>query len=217
MSEQTHGSDSLPEFPNLDWLRKQARRRLNELRKTDPSVKLADAQFDLSKQYGFTSWRALKTYVDSLTIDGQLFAAAREGNVNTLKTLLDKYPDKLYARAKPYEWTLLHTAAQKGHFAAVDLLLKRGLDVNTREEGDNTYAMHWAAAAGHIEVVRRLADAGGDVVGHAPPAKLLRMPAMPLPWYARNCTGALLMLPSRSRTAKRRAFAASERQGHRDR
>jgi ankyrin repeat protein len=166
MSEQTHGSASLPESPNLDWLRKQARRRLNELRKTDPSVKLADAQFDLSKQYGFTSWRALKTHVDSLTIDGQLFAAAREGDVNTLKTLLDKYPDKLYARAKPYEWTLLHAAAQKGHFAAVDLLLKRGIDANTREKGDNTYAMHWAAAAGHIDVVQRLAGAGGDVVGH---------------------------------------------------
>ena len=48
----------------------------------------------------------------------------------------------------------------------MDLLLKRGLDVNTREKGDNTYAMHWAAAAGHLDVVRRLADAGGDVVGH---------------------------------------------------
>ena len=42
----------------------------------------------------------------------------------------------------------------------------RGLDVNAREKGDNTYAMHWAAAAGHLDVVRRLADAGGDVVGH---------------------------------------------------
>ena len=47
----------------------------------------------------------------------------------------------------------------------MDLLLRRGLDVNTREKGDNTYAMHWAAAAGHLDVVRRLADAGGDVVG----------------------------------------------------
>ena len=49
---------------------------------------------------------------------------------------------------------------------AVDLLLARGLDVNTRERGDNTYAMHWAAAAGHLDVVRRLAEAGGDVIGH---------------------------------------------------
>jgi ankyrin repeat protein len=61
---------------------------------------------------------------------------------------------------------LLHHAASNGHLPAVNLLLARGLDVNTREKGDNTYAMHWAAAAGALDVVRRLADAGGDVVGH---------------------------------------------------
>ena len=63
-------------------------------------------------------------------------------------------------------WTPLHAAASKGQLSEVDLLLKRGLDVNAREQGDNTYAMHWAAAAGALDVVRRLADAGGDVVGH---------------------------------------------------
>ena len=67
---------------------------------------------------------------------------------------------------EPYEQSLLHLAAFAGHLDVVDLLLRRGLDVNTREKGDNTYAMHWAAAAGHLDVVRRLADAGGDVVGH---------------------------------------------------
>src|SRR5262249_15033038 len=41
----------------------------------------------------------------------------------------------------------------------------RGLDANVRENGDNTSAMHWAAAGGHVDVVRRLADAGGDVIG----------------------------------------------------
>ena len=49
---------SLPEAPNLDWLRKQAKRRLNELRRENADAKLADAQFDLAKRYGFTSWRS---------------------------------------------------------------------------------------------------------------------------------------------------------------
>jgi ankyrin repeat protein len=169
MSDQTPnpaaGSLSLPDAASLEWLRKQAKRRLSELRKLSPEAKLADAQFDLARQYGFSSWRALKTHVDSLTVEGQLFDAAKSGDAGALSALLDKHPDKLQARAQPYEWSLLHAAAYNGHLGAVDLLLNRGLDVNTREKGDNTYAMHWAAAAGHLDVVRRLADAGGDVVG----------------------------------------------------
>jgi ankyrin repeat protein len=100
---------------------------------------------------------------DSLSVEEQLFDAARTGDVNGLAELLDAHPDKLHARAKPYESNLLHLAAR--HPAAVDLLLRRGLDANARESGDNTYAMHWAAAAGALDVVRRLADAGGDVIG----------------------------------------------------
>lgn len=169
MSEQTPPSASaalsLPDAPNLDWLRKQAKRHLEELRRTNLDAQLSNAQLDLARKYGFTSWRALKAHVDSLTIDGQLFDAARKGDVAKLTKLLDAHPDKLYARNRPYEHTMLHLAAHNGRLGAVDFLLKRGIDPNTREKGDNTYPMHWAAAAGHLDVVKRLADAGGDVIG----------------------------------------------------
>jgi len=170
MSEQTRGSASaplsLPDAPNLDWLRKQAKHSLDELRKANPDAKLADAQFHLAKRYGLSSWRALKAHIDSLSVEGRLFAAAKKGDVAALAALLDEHPEKLNARNKPYEHTLLHVAASEGHLVSVDLLLERGLDVNAREKGDNTYAMHWAAAGGYLDIVRRLADAGGDVVGH---------------------------------------------------
>src|SRR5262245_57940618 len=132
MSEESRASapKSLPDAANLDWLRKQAKRRLKELRETRPDAQLADAQFEIAKQYGFASWRALKAHVDSLTIDGQLFDAAKNGDVETLARLLDTHREKLHATAKPYDMTLLHAAAQGGHLGAVDLLLQRGLDPN---------------------------------------------------------------------------------------
>src|SRR5215212_5787622 len=112
-----------------------------------------------------TQERQRSMEADSGSIDAQLFDAARDCEVEELTALLDAHPDKLEVRNSPYEWTLLHTAAQSGCLAAVDLLLARGLDPNTKEAGDRTYAMHWAAAAGQVDIVQRLIDAGGDVIG----------------------------------------------------
>src|SRR5256885_15505014 len=130
MSEQPSGSGALnlPATPNLEWLRKQAKQRLQEIRKTSSRAKLAEAQLDVARRYGFPSWRALKAHVDSLTLDGQLFAAARSGDADKLRSLLEAHPEKLYARNQPYEHTLLHVGAHNGHLDVVDLLLDRGLD-----------------------------------------------------------------------------------------
>jgi ankyrin repeat protein len=167
MPEETPESASLelPDNPNLEWLRKQAKTRLAELRRVDPSAKLSEAQFEIAKRYGFSSWRALKKHLDSLTLEGQIIESARKGHVETLARLLDEHPEKLHLKVPPYEASLLFPAAQGGNVDAVDLLLRRGLDVNYREKGDNTYAMHWVAAQGNLEIVRKLADAGGDVIG----------------------------------------------------
>ena len=163
--ESASAARALPDSPDLEWLRKQAKRLLRGLQATDPAARLADAQFALAKAHGFTSWRALKAHVESLTVEGRAFEVARAGDTAALRAMLDANPSLLHAREKPYAWTLLHAAAQKGRLDVVDLLLSRGLDPNTRERGDDSHAMHWAAAHGHADVVRRLADAGGDVVG----------------------------------------------------
>ena len=156
---------TLPEAPSLEWLRKQAKQRLAVLRRTDPAAQLADAQLALARDHGFASWRALKLHVDSLTLAGRLFRAARAGEPARVATILDAHPVLLGVREPPYGWTLLHAAAQTGQLAVVDLLLRRGFDVNTKEQGDNTTALHWAAAAGKVDVVKRLLEAGVDPVG----------------------------------------------------
>jgi ankyrin repeat protein len=97
--------------------------------------------------------------------DGQIIESARQGDAEQLARLLDEHPDKLHLKVPPYDASLLFPAAESGNTAAATLLLERGLDVNYREKGDNTYAMHWAAAQGNLEMVRTLADAVGDVIG----------------------------------------------------
>jgi hypothetical protein len=59
-------SRNLPPHPNLDHLKKQAKDLLDELKQQNPTSKLADAQFALAREYGFTSWPKLKAYVESL-------------------------------------------------------------------------------------------------------------------------------------------------------
>jgi ankyrin repeat protein len=100
-----------------------------------------------------------------MSITDQLIESARSGNVERLRALLDEHPDKLQIKVPPYDASLLFPAAQSGNLEAVDLLLERGLDVNDRERGDNTYALHWVAAQGNLAMVRKLVDAGGDVIG----------------------------------------------------
>lgn len=50
---------ALPERPNLERLRKEAKQRLKLLRQTDPAAALAAAQREVARDYGFPSWQRL--------------------------------------------------------------------------------------------------------------------------------------------------------------
>ena len=55
---------SLPARPSLEWLKKNAKDKLKQLRAENASVVLAEAQRLLAREYGFDSWRKLKRYVE---------------------------------------------------------------------------------------------------------------------------------------------------------
>ena len=59
-------SRNLPEFPNLDYLKKRAKILLRELQQRSPGAKLTQAQHAIAREYGFASWPKLKAHVASL-------------------------------------------------------------------------------------------------------------------------------------------------------
>ena len=60
-------SRHLPARPNLEHLRKQAKDLLEQMRRTDPSIQLADAQHALAMDYGFASWPRLRAHIEHLS------------------------------------------------------------------------------------------------------------------------------------------------------
>ncbi len=58
-------SRDLPARPHLEHLRKQAKELLASLQQQDPRSRLADAQHQIAREYGFESWPRLKAHVES--------------------------------------------------------------------------------------------------------------------------------------------------------
>jgi ankyrin repeat protein len=156
---------ALPPQPHIDWLKKTAKERFAELRTRDASAKLHEAQLAVANDYGFPSWRALKARVDVLSLDGQIVAAAKDGRAPDLDRLLAQHPRKITITGSQWNRPLLHIAAAEGHLDCVNVLLRRGFDIATRDKFDNATALHWAAQFGTVEVVKRLIDSGADIDG----------------------------------------------------
>lgn len=62
---------TLPQRANFEHLRKQAKARLANLRRSRPQAILADAQLEIARENGFPSWRALKAAFDRRLADGE--------------------------------------------------------------------------------------------------------------------------------------------------
>jgi predicted enzyme related to lactoylglutathione lyase len=62
----SESSSSLPARPSIEQLRKRAKERLADLRATNSSAKLADAQFAIAREHGFDSWPKLVDHMSTV-------------------------------------------------------------------------------------------------------------------------------------------------------
>jgi ankyrin repeat protein len=155
---------NLPERASHEYLKKLAKERLAALRATHPGTRLATAQLAVAREYGFSSWRALKAELDHRRRPdiAALMRACVAGDVEALRVLLEKDPSLATERVAAGT-TGLHLAVR--HPAALRILLEHGADPNARDTGDHATPLHFAAAQGQLESVRLLLDAGADVHG----------------------------------------------------
>jgi ankyrin repeat protein len=162
---------SLPPSPNLVQLKRQAK----ELLRRQPLLgRLRDAQRALAQEYGFDSWDALRTHVESIgrasramikpndleSEEGRVtwatITAAAAGDVATLRQLLDRNPQ--LSRAGYWYTPSVHFAVREGHAQAVQLLLDAGADPEWNGYHDGSL-VEMARERGHEGVARLLEDA----------------------------------------------------------
>jgi ankyrin repeat protein len=176
----------LPARPNLEYLKKLAKKQVASSRRQGKAISLALAQLTLARQFGFASWRKLKTHVDLLIQQQRIKDQASDSNeaVNpphvfrdlmkailrrdheTLSRLLTKTPEVVNRTGPHPEWggrpQPLHVAIEVGNFLAFESLLNAGADINGNNETYDRWsplmlAIHWKRNTMRDALLRRRA------------------------------------------------------------
>ena len=179
----------LPARPDLDHLRKQAKRVLRSLEARNPQAlerfrallsrpvpaepTLADAQHALAAEYGFASWPKLKAHVEAIAADGDpvaaLVTAIKANDTAAARRALERHPELKGRLNDPlpgfaFGATPLLGALPWGNREMIDLLLQAGADINQRSHW-------WAGSFGVLDDDRGLApfliERGARVDVHA--------------------------------------------------
>ncbi|MGB6686750.1 MAG: ankyrin repeat domain-containing protein [Terracidiphilus sp.] len=159
----------LPARANLEHLKNEAKQCLNSLRAQNPEARLFQAQFLVARSYGFASWRKLKSYVDALDdCVLQLINAIHDGDLKTIRNILDSHPDLVNASAdvhpqmRPSDTLairLIHMAIAEARIDVLRLLIERGADLNVRN-AEGRLPLHDCFELDHDDYATVLLDAG---------------------------------------------------------
>lgn len=162
-------ASKLPARANLEHLKNEAKQRLKAMQAQSPAVRLAEAQLMVAHDYGFPSWRKLKSHVDALNDFGrQLVNAVGVGDLETIRKILDSHADLVNAstdldeRVRPSDartMRLIHLAIAEARVDVLRLLIERGADLNVRN-ADGRLPLHDCFELNHDDYAKILQEAG---------------------------------------------------------
>jgi ankyrin repeat protein len=158
---------ALPANPDLDWLKKAAKKRLAVLRATKLDARLHEAQLAVANDHGFKSWRALKAHVETasprLAERDRVFEAARSGDIEAVRRAFaagfdPATPDR--------DGRTIHQIAKERRHEAIELLARDAQGGNTRSEAEMEAVQGIVAVAqsGDIAALRERLDARPDLI-----------------------------------------------------
>jgi len=148
-------SRELPENPNTEHLKKQAKALLREWHDTGarPGAKLAEAQHEIAREYGFPSWPKLQAHVARVARGveaGELLTRAiRAQDASEVARVIERHPELKARLNEPMAgygegMQALLAAVQRTDRKTIDVLLAAGADVNAR-------AQWWAGGIGVLD------------------------------------------------------------------
>ena len=165
MPDPERGSRSLPEHPDLQHLKNQAR----DLLKAGSAESLTDAQFKIAREYGFDSWPKLKARVELLHDTGQLKEAIDSEDLPRVIFLMTKNPALHkaplgYNRNGPLTWVAeCRTVEGPPSPARLEIarwMLEHGSDIH---QGGDGPLMRASLSDNRIPMMELLVAHGADV------------------------------------------------------
>jgi ankyrin repeat protein len=155
----------LPDRPSLEYLKKLAKERLQDLRRIERSARLAQAQLAVAREHGFASWRALRAELDRRLAAAEpdhvveLFAAIRSGDGTVVDRLLAAHHSLANARNEEGN-TPLSAAVDARRAGLIPLLLRRGGDPHLVYAHSAHTPLYWAVVIEAYDCAHALMAAG---------------------------------------------------------
>jgi hypothetical protein len=93
--------------------------------------------------------------------DEMIVEAAKNGDLQTVKTILAKDPSKLNA-TDDSKYTALHWACMRAHWDVAKYLIEKGADLNVAGEDEGTQ-INWAVHHDNVEIIKLMVEKGAKL------------------------------------------------------